>query len=259
MSVTLRAPVGDPQQRPRPTWWDSLDEIDRKTGKPWCPLGDEQSLKEVCEEVRRFSRQGPWTADRSAEAAARIRQIAFNFRQQVWVERTYPVPSRTEVREGLQRISVALKHLRGLCVANLMSLIKASYQWPEDGRGDFVALMLNEIDSFENAFKAALATDEFQRKGRAESRRGPYLNLVMDAHALLEKFAGRPPGFGRETDATPGPLVRTVRAIYRYAAGQPARPIEFDRYIAQAERRSKRPHSDTSVATPSSKLRRASR
>ena len=251
--------MGEQEQRPWPEWWDSLDEIDRKTGKPWCPLGDEQSLKEVCEEVRRFSRQAPWTADRNAEAAAMGRNIAFSFRQHVWVERTCPVPSRTEVRKGLQRISVALKHLRGLCEANMMSVIKASYQWPEDGRGDFVALMLNEIVSFEDAFKAALAKDEFQRKGRAESRRGPYLNLVMRAHALLEKFGGRPPGFGRETDATPGPLVRTVRAIYRYATGQPALSLEFDRYIAQAERRSKRPHSDTSVAAPLSKLRKASR
>ena len=246
--------MGEQDQTPWPKWWDLLDEIDRKTGKPWCPLGDEQSLKEVCEEVRRFSRQVPWTADRNAEAVARIHDIAFSFRQQAWVERTCPVPSRTEVREGLQRILLALQHLRGLCVSNLTSVFRASDQWQADGRGDFVALMLNEIDSLENAFKAALATDEFQRKGRAESREGPYLNLVRSARALLEQFAGRPPGFGRETDATPGPLVRTVRAIYRYAAGQPAQPFEFDRYIAQAERHSKRRHSDTSLAARLSKL-----
>jgi hypothetical protein len=250
--------VGEQQQRPRPQWWDLLDEIDRKTGKPWCPLGDEQSLEEVCEEVRCFSKPVAWAADRKAEAAAMIHDIAFSFRQQAWVERTWPVPSRTDVRKGLEGISVALKHVHGLCVANLASLLIASDQWPGD-RGDFIALMLNEIESFENAFKAALATDEFQRKGRAESRRGPYLNLVMRAHALLGKFGGRPPGFGRETDATPGPLVRTVRAIYRYATGQPALSLEFDRYIAQAERRSKRPHSDTSASAPLSKLRKASR
>jgi hypothetical protein len=244
---------------------ESLDEILgeneflRKTGIPWRPLGDKQSLKEACEEVRRFARQVPWTAYRYAEAAGRIHHIAFYFRQRVFAERMYPVPSRTEVREGLQKISVALESLRGLCLANPASLSKVCDQWPEDGREDFIELMLNKIDSFEKAFKAALANDEFQKKGRPESRRGPYLHLVISAHGLLEQFAGRPPGFGLETDATPGPLVRTVRAIYQYAAGQPALPFEFDRYIAQAERRSKRSHSDTSVATPSSKLRRVSR
>jgi hypothetical protein len=242
---------------------ESLDEILgeneflRETGIPWRPLGDKQSLKEACEEVRRFARQVPWTAYRYAEAAGRIHHIAFYFLQREFAER--PVPSRTKVREGLQKISDALESLRGLCLANPVSLIRASYQWPEDGREDFIERMLNEIDSFEKAFKAALASDEFQQRGRPKSRRGPYLHLVISAHGLLEQFAGRPPGFGLETDATPGPLVRTVRAIYQYAAGQPALPFEFDRYIAQAERRSKRSHSDTSVATPSSKLRRVSR
>jgi hypothetical protein len=158
-----------------------------------------------------------------------------------------------------RKISVALESLRGLCLANPASLSKVCNQWPEDGREDFIELMLNGIKSFEKAFKAALASDEFQRKGRPESRRGPYLHLVISAHGLLEQFAGRPPGFGRETDTPPGPLVRTVRAIYRYAAGNRLAPGEFDRYIAQAERLSQRPHSDTSVAAPLSKLRRASR
>jgi hypothetical protein len=250
--------VGEQEQRP-PEGWDWLDEVAGETGVPWHPLGDKQSLKEACEEVRRFYREVPWTAYRYAEAAGRIHHIASYFRQRVFAEQRYPVPSRTEVRKGLESISAALENLRGLCLANPASLSKVCDQWPEDSREDFIALMLHEIDSFEKAFKAALAGDEFQQKGRPESRRSPYLQLVISTHGLLEQFAGRPPGFGCETDTPPGPLVRTVRAIYRCAAGQPARPFEFGRYIAQAERRSKRPHTDTSVATPSSKLRRGSR
>src|ERR1035441_3895877 len=103
---------------------ESLDEIlgenefFRQTGIPWRPLGDKQSLEQACEEVRRFARLVPWTAYRYAEAAGRIHHIAFYFRQRVFAERRYPVRSRTEVREGLQKISVALESLRGRCLAN---------------------------------------------------------------------------------------------------------------------------------------------
>jgi hypothetical protein len=62
--------------------------------------------------------------------------------------------------------------------------------------------------------------------------------LVLDTRKLMEEFAGRRPGFSRETDASPGPLVRTVKAIQRYATGE--RAGFPDRVIAQAEQLSKK-------------------
>ena len=61
--------------------------------------------------------------------------------------------------------------------------------------------------------------------------------LVLKTRDLMEKFAGHKPGFCRETDATPGPLVRTVKAIHLYATGE--LPISLDCDIDQAEQLSK--------------------
>lgn len=199
------------------------------------PLGDERSLGNVCNEIRRFSRGVRWSDERIATLVAMINDIASSFRQGEYIEKAWPAGSRTEVRHGLQKILAAIEQLEGVVVANLRSLEWASHYYKDpDQRALFVYTMA--YLRLHRPFAAALASHEFQRMGRAKSPMGAHVALVLRTRELMEYFAGHPPGFTRETD---GPLVRTVKAIYLYATGR-NRERSFDCYIAQAEQISKK-------------------
>lgn len=203
------------------------------------PIGDEQSLEKVCNEIRRFSRGVRWSDERITTLVATINDIASSFRQGEYLETVWPAESRTELRHGLQKILAAIEQLERVVAANLRSLERAGHYYKDPGRRAEFACGMSDISGLRRPFAAALASHEFQRKGRAKSPVGAHVALVLSTRELMEHFAGHPPGFSRETDASPGPLVRTVKAIYLYATGKPPERT-FDSYIAQAEQLSKK-------------------
>jgi hypothetical protein len=216
--------------------WSALEKSYEENGEGWLPLGDKRLILAVLDEIEQFAR-APLTTKRRATAALMIIDIASSFLRDDWFEETFPYPSRTEERQALRRISSATRRLHELLDANLGVMDKAMRCWPKRGIR-FWAMMHEGLPVFHDALAAALATPKFQRKGRTESTLNAHVVLVLRTRALMERFAGREPGFARETAASSGPLARTVNAIYHFAAGEPA--ISFDRYIAQAEQLSKK-------------------
>ena len=225
------------QKRKQARLWAALEKSQEENGEAWLPLGDKRLILEVLNEIQQFAPGAPWTTKSMATAALMIIDIASSFLRHDWREENFPYPSRTEERQALRRISSATRHLHELLKANSRVVLQALRCWPKRGMW-FYMTMHGGLPVFHDALATALGSSRFQRKGRAECTLNAHVVLVLRTRALMEHFAGRPPGFARETAASSGPLARTVNAIYRFATGEPAK--SFDRYIAQAEQLSKK-------------------
>ena len=204
----------------------------------WPPLGDDESLEDVYKEMRSFAKHAASTQEYMATVGPRIYRVASTFRFNQFFDSLNPAKSRTEVLKGLRRMLSALRRVDKLAAANLASVgLAATYckGYPEDLEAliTFQTFMAHGFKELATYFEAALANDEFKRKGRPESHLTANTLLVLGTRDLMKDLAGRYPGCIRETDASTGPLVRTVRAMYRYATGKPAG--SFNCYIAQAE------------------------
>ena len=220
-------------------------------------LGDEQLLEDACEELRRFSRS-TWTPRRKAAVKQKIYSIVFQFRMRAWLD--VPPRRRTEERRGLKKMLTAVKHLRSLAKEEASTLRRLGLLSNLNGGDNSAAELSDTVSRWERGLTAVLASHEFQRKGRPESPITNPLALVVRTRDLMEQTARRPPGFGRETDTSIGPLVRTAKAIYRYASGNKEFP-SINWYIAQAEKlsKSKSTLSDGLFPTVVSRTRRSLR
>jgi hypothetical protein len=199
------------------------------------PVGDSELLVHACKEIQQYSSQGAWTAEHEAALMGQVTFLATSFRFHQWLE--WPAVSKTQLHKNLQAMSDQVTHLRRLVLANPSAAEMASQHYP--GSSDlFWELILKGLSQLATAFEASLADGDFQQKGRPKSSVNANVILVLDTRDLMGKSAGHLPGFSREIDASPGPLVRSVKAIYHYATGQPAK--SFDRYIVQAERACKK-------------------
>ena len=76
----------DEQRRKRWPGFEDLLDPHMREKKWWAPLGDEESLKQACNEIRRFSKQTEWSAERRETVIASIKQLAFRFRFNQWGE-----------------------------------------------------------------------------------------------------------------------------------------------------------------------------
>lgn len=202
----------------------------------WAPLGGVDSLEKACAEVRRFAQQIPWSKGRRLELENEVQKTAASFRFTQEVSACLFRPQRTEVRKGSRRILKALGHLERVVNHNWVSVCAAARR---TGRlptewGDFERVMAAASISLGKPFKEILASAEFNRKGRAESPLSDKALLVVRTRNLMQHFAGRYPSFARDNCDLPGPLLRTVTAVYEYATGKSAGP--FNCYIAEAEK-----------------------
>jgi hypothetical protein len=220
------------------------------------PCGDEQSLQAVCDEIMRFSGKGRWTATRQTTAKQMISDIAESFLQFKWGESDQEPISQPEVTKGCKEVLTALKHAVDVANENAFSVIAAGKYHKRHRRvyadlierNAFALSMVEQLCNLQKPFISALATTEFKRRGRASTGMSAYLYLVTATRDVTVRLCGRAPGFSRATDASSGPLVRIVGALYRYATGRDAPKSTFNQYIAQAEKRSKRGQTNELVA-----------
>ena len=220
-------------ERGWPRFNDLLDPSFRKKG--WFrPLGGKGALQAVCNEVQRFSRRVPWTEERESAVIHQINGVAFLYRYCQWLEAMVPGVSRTVARKGLQKALAACERLLELRRVYPLSWELARRYYP--GESDEFDLSLSRLLHLKHAFAAVLRSDEFSRRtGRAHSLVDANLVLVLSTRELLGHFAGRLPGFSREAEASPGPLLRTIDGLYYYANDRRLPRSFLYRYIAQAQ------------------------
>lgn len=215
-------------------WWTKIEKNYEENGDAWGPFGDKNLLEEVCKEIQQFSGDSHWTRERKAEAVAIINKIARDFILQVWEKSIKrPVP-KGELRKKLEDIDEATVHLHDVMIRNFVQIIEL-IPMPE------MIKTMYGIRQIRYAVATTLRTHEFTRRGRAKSELNAHVVLVLHTRSLMASFAGRLPGFGRKTDHSSSPLVRTVHAIYHYATGESVDDAgeSFGQYIAHAERFSK--------------------
>jgi hypothetical protein len=192
------------------------------------PAGGEEFLVQACEEIQRYAAEVAWTPERKAHLMSKVKWLAISFRFHQWLEA--PSVSKTNLSRYLRIVS---DHVNGLCtmVRGREEAVEVASHHYSEGEERFWELILKQLPQLAAAFQASLADPDFRKKGRPRTSHNSNVILVHRTRELMREYAGRPPGFTRQ--GGPGPLLRTVKAIYEFATGQPAE--NFDRYIAQAE------------------------